>query len=206
MIEISQQVLKMITRDDNIMMNDITAQEGRENRDFTTNIENESITSDTTTEKQRKQHTDPDIDQERLENMKARWSENYDKYKDKPLREREFLTKTDRNILENDLKIVDKLVNDFIEENLQKDGLSLWDLNVICYTSTVTILDNLGRLKTKKNTYTYRKPGWQIQAEIRISSLRKKLSLIDVVQKCKSNDSYTKHQRNMERKLKKWYG
>ena len=120
--------------------------------------------------------------------MKARWSENYDKYKDKPLREREFLTKTDRNIPENDLKIVDKLVNDFIEEDLQKDGLSLWDLNVICYTSAVTILDNLGRLKTKKNTYTYRKPGWQIQAETRISNLRKKLSLIDVVQKCKSND------------------
>ena len=65
---------------DNIMMNDITAEEGRENRDFTTNIENESITSDTTTEKHRKQHTDPDIGQERLENMKARWSENYDKY------------------------------------------------------------------------------------------------------------------------------
>ena len=104
------------------------------------------------------------------------------------------------------MKIVDKLVKDFIEENLQKDGLSLWDLNVICYTSAVTILDNLGRLKTKKNTYTYRKPGWQIQAETRISSLRKKLSLIDVVQKCKSNDSYTKHQRNIERKLKKWYG
>ena len=89
------------TENDNIMMNDITAQEGSENRDFTTNIENESITSDTTTEKQRKQHTDPDIDQERFENMKARWSENYDKYKDKPLREREFLTKTDRNIPEN---------------------------------------------------------------------------------------------------------
>ena len=53
------------------MMNDITAQEGREDRDFTTNTENESITSDTTTEKQREQHTDPDIDQERLENMKA---------------------------------------------------------------------------------------------------------------------------------------
>ena len=97
------------------MMNDITAQKGRENRDFTTNIENESITSDTTTEKQRKQHTDPDIDQEWLENMKARWSKNYDKYKDKPLREREFLTKMDRDISENDLKIVDKLVNNFMD-------------------------------------------------------------------------------------------
>ena len=104
------------------------------------------------------------------------------------------------------MKIVDKLVNDFIEENLQKDGLSFWDLNVICYTSAVTILDNLGRLKTKKNTNAYRKPGWQIQAETRISSLRKKLSLTDAVQKCKSNDSYTKHQRNIGRKLKKWYG
>ena len=94
------------------------------------------------------QHTDSDIDQERLENMKARWNENYNKYKDKPLHTLEFLTKTDRNIPENDLKIVDKLVTDFIEENLQKDRLSLWNLNVICYTSAVTILDNLGRLKT----------------------------------------------------------
>ena len=198
--------ISMSIENDNIMMNDITAQEGREDRDFTTSIENESITSDTTTEKQRKQHTDPDIDHEWLENMKARWSENFDKYKDKPFHECEFLTEMDRNIPENDLKIVYKLVNAFIEENLQKDGLSLWDLNVICYTSAVTILYNLGRLKTKKNTYTYRKPRWQIQAEARISSLRKKLSLIDVVQKCKSNDSYTKHQRNIECKLKKWYG
>ena len=45
-----------------------------------------------------------------------------------------------------------------------------------------------------------------MQAGTRISSLRKKLSLIDVVQKCKSNDSFTKHQRNIERRLKKWYG
>ena len=138
--------------------------------------------------------------------MKARWNENYNKYKDKPLHEREVHTKTDRNIPENDLKIVDKLVADFMEENLQKDGLSLWDLNVICYTSAVTILDNLGQLKTKKNTYTYRKPGWQIQAETRISSMRKKLSPIDVVQKCETNDSYTKHQHNIQRKLQKWYG
>ena len=92
--------------------------------------------------------------------MKARWSENYDTYKDKPLREREFLTKTDRIIPENDLKIVDKLVNDFTEQNLQKDGLSLQDLNVICYTSAVTILDNLGRLKPKTiHTHTENQDG-----------------------------------------------
>ena len=41
------------TENDNIVMNDITAQEGRENRDFTTNIENESITSETTTPRYR---------------------------------------------------------------------------------------------------------------------------------------------------------
>ena len=188
----------------NITMNDITAEERRGgDRDFITNIENNSITIDKTTEKQREQQTDPDIDQQRLENMKAGWNENYNKYKGKPLHEREFHTKRDRNIPENDLKIVDKLVTDFIEENLQKDGLSL---NVICYTSAVTILDNLGRLKTKKDTYSYRQPGWQIQAETRVSSVRKKLSLIDVVQKCDTNDSYTKHQRNIQRKLKKWYG
>ena len=44
----------------------------------------------------------------------------------------------------------------------------------------------------------------QKQAETRVSSLRKKLSVTDVVQK--SNDSYIKHQRNTECKLKKWYG
>ena len=54
--------------------------------------------------------------------MKARLNENYYNYKDKPLHELEFLTKTDRNILESDLKIVDKLVTDFIDENLKKDN------------------------------------------------------------------------------------
>ena len=54
--------------------------------------------------------------------------------------------------------------------------------------------------------YKKPKPGWQTQAENRINSLRKKLSYIDVVEKCKQTNTYTNHQQKIKQKLKKWYG
>ena len=72
-----------------------------------------------------------------------------------------------------------------MEEKQLKDELSLWDRKVLCYTSAITVLDNFDRIKTIQDTSGHRTPRWQMQAEIKISSRRKKLSLIDVVQNVK---------------------
>ena len=100
------------------------------------------------------------------------------------------------------LVAVNKLLTEILEEKQLKDELSLWDLNVLCYSSEITVLENLDRIETIQDTSVHRTPRWQMQAEIKISSLRKKLSLIDVVQKCKASNTYTTHQRSIEGKLK----
>ena len=63
--------------------------------------------------------------------------------------------------------------------------------------------------KTKRNKkYGKRNktPAWQVQLDQRIDSLRRILSFIDVISKCKEQQRYTTHQKNIEQKLKKWYG
>ena len=147
-----------------------------------------------------------EIDLELLENIKVKWTENYTKCRPMLLQEHEYTTKIDRNIPENEMRMVNLIVSEFIEENMKGKGISLWEINVARYTSAVTLLERLGRLKAKTNTYKNQKPGWQIQAETQINSLWKKLSLINVVEQCKANNSYTRHQRTIERKINKWYG
>ena len=60
-------------------------------------------------------------------------------------------------------------------------------------------------LKEIKNAHAKVKPGWQIQLEQQTSSYRRRLAFVDLILKCKKEGKYTKHQRNIERKLKRWY-
>ena len=88
-----------------------------------------------------------------------------------------------------------------------REGVLIWDLDVICYTTAVTILEAKGKLREIKNmTKQQNKPGWRIQLEQRIDSLRRRLSFIDIIPKCKEEQKYTAHQRKIEYKLRKWYG
>ena len=48
-------------------------------------------------------------------------------------------------------------------------------------------------------------PRWRILLEQRIDSLRRRLSFIDIILKCKEEQKYTTHQRRIEYKLRKWY-
>ena len=68
----------------------------------------------------------------------------------------------------------------------ESEGVSLWDLNVIYYTSAVTILEAKGKLREIKNmTKQQNIPRWRIQLEQHIDSLRRRLSFIDIILKCK---------------------
>ena len=75
---------------------------------------------------------------ELLENIKVKWMENYTKYRPQLLQKREYSMKIDRNTPENELRIVNLIVSEFIEDNMKGKGISLWDINVACYTSAVT--------------------------------------------------------------------
>ena len=88
-----------------------------------------------------------------------------------------------------------------------EDGVSLWDLNVIYETSAVTLLEANGKLTEMRSMgKRHNTPGWQVQLEQRIDSLRRRLSFIGVILTCKEQQRYTTHQKNIEHKLQKWYG
>ena len=69
----------------------------------------------------------------------------------------------------------------------------------------MTVLGQEGVLKEVKNAHAKVKLGWQIQLEQQTSSYRRRLAFVDLILKCKKEGKYTKHQRNIEQKLKRWY-
>ena len=83
--------------------------------------------------------------------------------------------------------------------------VDLWDLNVCYHVSAVTLLDCNGLLN-QKEIKRREKPGWLIQAESKIDAIRKHLSRIDVVLKCKEKKQFTKRQINIERQVRKRFG
>ena len=79
----------------------------------------------------------------------------------------------------------------------------IWD--ICLYVSAITLLEFNGLLK-QKNIKKKEKPGWLIEAETKMEAIRKDLSRIDVVLKCKEKRQFTKKQKNIEKQFKKRFG
>ena len=94
------------------------------------------------------------------------------------------------------------IVGQHLEQNVREDGILLWDLNAAFYSATVIVLGQEGVLKEVKNAHAKVK---QIQLEQQTSLYRRRLAFVDLILKCKKEPKYTKHQRNIEQKLKRWY-
>ena len=103
------------------------------------------------------------------------------------------------------MKNINFIAGQHLEQTLHDTGISLWDLNVTYYSAAVTVLQQEGLLKEIKNANRHVKPGWQIQLEQQISSYRRRQAFVDLILNCKKEGKYTKHQCNIEHKLKKWY-
>ena len=85
--------------------------------------------------------------------------------------------------------------------------LDLRTLNVIYYTSAVSILEKDGKLREQKtNKQPNGKPGWQIRHETWIEAIRRKLSYTTVLEQSRRQNKYTKHQKVIKKKMEKWYG
>ena len=85
-------------------------------------------------------------------------------------------------------------------------GITLWDINVAHYVTTITVVSWKGNLREHTQRKESQIPGWLVQAETRIAAMRKKLSYIDCILKCKENNQFSLHQSEIKRKLKRWYG
>ena len=123
---------------------------------------------------------------EEEQKLRDKWEEHFDLFYKENITQRKYQTRVDRHIDSKLLATVDKIVNEKLKVMYESEEVSLWDLNVIYYTSAVTILEAKGKLREIKNmTKQHNKPGWRIQLEQRFDSLRRKLSFINIILKCK---------------------
>ena len=151
--------------------------------------------------------TDSDelIKMEMVKMIKPDWMENYHRYLEIEITNRNFWTKKDRRI--DDLEIL--AANGIMNEVILTEGenINLRKINVMQYTTVVTLLATQGRLREKKNVRTKKKtPGWILNIENRINAIRRKLSHVTLILKCVDVNNMTRKQSNIRRKLKRMYG
>ena len=160
----------------------------------------------------KEQSSQPDSDKhlregENYTKLKGKYFNNFKKFKSCTLEERPYKTKIDRKINAENQEIINIIIADQLDEMNQGSGISLWVINVIHYTAATTVFEQEGKLKEnkyfeKQNT----KPEWKIQLEQKIEAIRKRIAYIDAILKCKNKqETYTKHQRKIKERLKKWY-
>ena len=83
----------------------------------------------------------------------------------------------------------------------------MWTLNVIYYTTAVSVLEKEGRLREiKSSVKVNERPCWQIRLESRIGALRRKILHTYVLIECNRMKAYSKHQKEIKRKFEKQYG
>ena len=68
---------------------------------------------------------------EKYKTLKETYFTNFRKYKTCKLEERPYKTKIDQKIDEENLKLVNDIVAEQMEEMNSEKGISLWDINVI---------------------------------------------------------------------------
>ena len=143
--------------------------------------------------------------QELFDRIKEKWGNYFQNYKEMDLENREFTTLISRNLSNIQWTITNEIVDKHLKDISEVREADLWDLNVCYYVSAVTLLDCNGLLN-QKEIKRREKPGWLIQAESEIDAIRKHLSRIDVVLKCREKKQFTKRQINIERQVWKRFG
>ena len=100
---------------------------------------------------------------------------------------------------------MDEIVEERMAEILERHGNNLWTLNVIYYTTAITLIEKEGKLReVKKRSGNEVKQGWEIRIESRIEAIRRKLSYTYVLIECNKNQRHTK--KNIRRGIEKQYG
>ena len=89
------------------------------------------------------------IYQNLLDEINVRFLHYFDIYENMSLENRNLNTQVIYNIKDIELKTINHVISNFIENNLEK--MSLWFITVIQYTATVTIRDKNNLLKYRKN-------------------------------------------------------
>ena len=121
---------------------------------------------------------------EMIETIKLAWIGNYEQYIKVEVQERKYITRKDRKI--DDIEI--EAANRIMEEKIRElgDNISLWHINVMQYTTAITLPERDGKLLEKRSRKVERKePGWMINITNRITAIRRKISYVNLILKCK---------------------
>ena len=106
----------------------------------------------------------PEVQEENIElnrmidEIKPEWIKNYERYLNINIEHRQYQTRKDRKIEDIELIVANKIM----EETIQNDeSIDLWKINVMQYTTAITLLARHGKLREKKNTRKEKKtPAW----------------------------------------------
>ena len=105
------------------------------------------------------------------------------------------------------LTMIDLIVKEELNRVEENYGMNIWTLNVIYYTTAVTLLENEGNLREERWTQKpYKKLGWKIRHESRIQAIRKKISHTFVLIECNRKQKFSNNQKIIRRKIEKQYG
>ena len=131
------------------------------------------------------------------------WTERFQKYLHVNTRDREYETRKDRKIPEEEWSITNQIMEQHLTEIGKEQEISIWQIDV----TAITLSERHGKLReTSAEERKPSKPDWQANFENRVSAIRRKLSQVDVVIKCLQENRFTNHQMEIKRKLTKRYG
>ena len=120
---------------------------------------------------------------------------------------REYSTRTKPLLDQKVLQILDQIFAEEINSIKTSYGMDYWIMNVIYYSTALTVLEKEGRLQEeKRRPKANEKPELKIGLETRIQAIRRKLSHTYVLQECLDTQQYTKRQNVIKKKMEKWYG
>ena len=149
-------------------------------------------------------NTEQQLEKEKLRKL---WNKNFEKYIDLEINYREYSTKARPPPKKEKLTMIDLIVKEELNRIEENYGMNIWTLNVIYYTTAVTLLENEGNLREERWTQKpYKKPGWKIRHESSIQAIRKKISHAFVLIECNRKQKFSNNQKIIRRKIEKQYG
>ena len=126
------------------------------------NIEERSLTPNA-------DHQDNMVRTKLKEEMRENWKQNFQKYITMNINMREYNVNLKPTPEAKYIEIASEIVKEEMPIIEQEYEIDMWTLNVIYYTTAVTVLRKEGRLKENIRTVKKKeKPGWQIRMESRI--------------------------------------
>ena len=134
------------------------------------------------------------------------WKENTEALLKLPACERPYSTKVHKYPNVDILRSINHLADKELKSVVNNKEISFLDINSIVYVAAITAKMAMNDCQAANTKDTPKRPGWIVNSERRIESLRRKISQISVVIACTTKQKFTRHQRELQAKFRKSFG